>query len=288
MKSWLSGMSTAMIYQNKVITKATFVRLNGIREICVRQPLAMNETLLQDLAQYKSHKDKGVSMGARSLIGLYREVNPEMLHRKDRGRAATMRLKDGSIKTMEFGAVDTSGADGLHGVELLEEASAEKGEDEEDGWEGWEVDEDSSDSDSEGWIDVSDDEDNQYLNIVLSDEEEDDEGGDKKMKEENKDEKDEKSEEQQSDPNQKKKRRIGKRQLKKILESEQITEEQKQKLREQAEAKRLEEEKKREAMLKVASTRILTPADFAKLNELREKEETALLAGVKKRPAEER
>lgn len=248
----------------------------------------MNETLLQDLTQYKSHRDKGVSMGARSLIGLYREVNPEMLHRKDRGRAATMKLKDGSIKTMEFGVVDTSGADGLHGVEMLEEATtAENGEGEEDGWEGWEVDEDSSDSDSEGWIDVSDDEDNKYLNIVLSDEEDDDDD-DKKKKEENKDEKDEESKEQQSDPNKPRKRRIGKRQLKKLLESEQVTEDQKKKLREQAEAKRLEEEKKREAMLRVASTRILTPADFAKLNELREKEETALIAGVKKRPAEER
>lgn len=35
------------------------VGLNSVREICARAPLSMGETLLQDLAQYKSHKDKG-------------------------------------------------------------------------------------------------------------------------------------------------------------------------------------------------------------------------------------
>ncbi|MBE3044022.1 hypothetical protein IMZ48_15920, partial [Candidatus Bathyarchaeota archaeon] len=33
--------------------------LNAIREICFRQPLAMSDTLLQDLVQYKKSKDKG-------------------------------------------------------------------------------------------------------------------------------------------------------------------------------------------------------------------------------------
>ena len=37
------------------------VGLNSVREICARAPLCMNETLLQDLAQYKSHKDKGIT-----------------------------------------------------------------------------------------------------------------------------------------------------------------------------------------------------------------------------------
>ena len=35
------------------------VGLNSVREICARCPLAMEEDLLQDLAQYKTHKDKG-------------------------------------------------------------------------------------------------------------------------------------------------------------------------------------------------------------------------------------
>lgn len=35
-----------------------FSRINAIKEICARCPLAMTEDLLQDLAQYRSHKNK--------------------------------------------------------------------------------------------------------------------------------------------------------------------------------------------------------------------------------------
>ena len=60
------------------------VGLNAIRLISARCPLAMTSTLLQDLVQYKSYKDKSVMMAARSLIQLFRDVNPGLLHRKDR------------------------------------------------------------------------------------------------------------------------------------------------------------------------------------------------------------
>ena len=69
------------------------VGINSIREICSRCPLAMEATLLQDLAIYKTYKDKSVVMAARSLIALYREFNPELLHRKDRGKEASMGMK---------------------------------------------------------------------------------------------------------------------------------------------------------------------------------------------------
>ncbi|KJE92920.1 Scad1 protein [Capsaspora owczarzaki ATCC 30864] len=62
------------------------VGLNSVREICVRCPLAMNETLMRDLAMYKTFKDKGVVAAARSLIQFYRVANPALLHRRDRGR----------------------------------------------------------------------------------------------------------------------------------------------------------------------------------------------------------
>jgi hypothetical protein len=62
-------------------------RLNAVREVCVRCPLAMSEELLRDLTTYKSYQDKSVMMAARSLIHLYRDLNPDMLHRKDRVRA---------------------------------------------------------------------------------------------------------------------------------------------------------------------------------------------------------
>ena len=44
----------------------------------------MTSDLLQDLASYKGYHDKSVMMAARSLIQLFRELNPSMLKRKDR------------------------------------------------------------------------------------------------------------------------------------------------------------------------------------------------------------
>ena len=63
--------------------------LNGIREVCARQPLAMNETLLQDLVQYRKSKDKAVQMAARGLLALYREVGAVMLRKRDRPRGGS-------------------------------------------------------------------------------------------------------------------------------------------------------------------------------------------------------
>ena len=44
----------------------------------------MSDVLLFDLSQYKASKDKGIAMASRSLISLYREINPELLHKNDR------------------------------------------------------------------------------------------------------------------------------------------------------------------------------------------------------------
>lgn len=143
--------------------------LNAIREICARQPLAMNDTLLQDLVMYKKSKDKGVMMAAKGLLGLYREVGADMLKKCDRGKAAAMGLRSGERKEQRFG--EEVGGE-IEGIELLEEWKQEerrrKGpqvglpsdlesgeveiEDENDAGD-WEIDEDDSD-DSVGWIDV--------------------------------------------------------------------------------------------------------------------------------------
>ncbi|KAI9323748.1 SDA1-domain-containing protein [Dichotomocladium elegans] len=249
---------------DRVSNEVMAVGLNGIREICARQPLAMNDTLLQDLTQYKTHRDKSVMMGARSLITLYREVNPEMLLRKDRGKSAALRMKDGSLPSFTFGA-QANNTDGLRGIELL----GEKEEGAEDAWDEWEVDSESSDSDNEGWIDVPSD--SEYVKIAMSDDEDNED--DKK--------------EDKADGDGVRKRRIGKRQLKKLQESEELTEEQQKKLAEEAKARRAEEEKKQAAILEVATTRILTPADFARLNELREQKDIEVAAGVKRPAADE-
>jgi hypothetical protein len=38
----------------------TLCRLNAVREICARCPLAMTEDLLGDLVQYKNYRNKGM------------------------------------------------------------------------------------------------------------------------------------------------------------------------------------------------------------------------------------
>jgi protein SDA1 len=145
--------------------------LNAIREICVRQPLAMNDTLLQDLVMYKKSKDKGVVMAAKGLLGLYREVGAEMLKKRDRGKDAAISLRSGVQKQRRFGE-ETPGE--IEGLDLLEKWKEEEkqrkrlekglpgvgsdGEesDEEDDWGAWDVKEDDSE-DSGGWIDVESD-----------------------------------------------------------------------------------------------------------------------------------
>ena len=58
--------------------------INSIREVCRRQPWAMEEDLLGDLVEYRKSKDKGVITAARGLLQLYREVNPGMLKKRER------------------------------------------------------------------------------------------------------------------------------------------------------------------------------------------------------------
>lgn len=131
------------------------------------------EDLLGDLIEYRKSKDKGVTTAARGLLQLFREVNPGLLKRRERGKAATMGLTMDQVPA--FGhSKDT--AEGIEGLELLDEhfaaARAEQGlaSDEEldeeaqaevdaKGWENWEMEDDSDDdSDSDGWQEVSSDE----------------------------------------------------------------------------------------------------------------------------------
>ncbi|KAK0930822.1 Severe Depolymerization of Actin [Friedmanniomyces endolithicus] len=134
--------------------------LNGIREVCVRQPLAMNETLLQDLVQYRKSKDKGVQMAARGLLSLYREVGAEMLRKRDRGRDAALKLRskdgDGGLER-RFGQVEEGGIEGLDLLEKWkEEQGLDEAEDEAKGWENWDAESDDSES-SGGWVNVESD-----------------------------------------------------------------------------------------------------------------------------------
>ena len=154
--------------------------INTIREILSRAPLAIDETLLQDLTEYKGSKSKPVVMAARSLISLYREVAPEMLKKKDRGKGASIGLQAGEKKVPQFGE---SGPLGIPGIELLakwraenekNENKTEENEEEEDEWneEEWEVDENDSDDGEGGWVNVeSDDNMDDVSDVDISEDE---------------------------------------------------------------------------------------------------------------------
>ncbi|KAK7387547.1 hypothetical protein VNO78_28432 [Psophocarpus tetragonolobus] len=93
--------------------EAITVGLNAVREICLRIPLLMNKDLLQDLVLYKKSREKAVSVAARSLIGLFREVCPSLLVKKDRGRPI-----DPKARPKAYGEVNV--ATDVPGVELLQ------------------------------------------------------------------------------------------------------------------------------------------------------------------------
>lgn len=146
--------------------------LNAIREICARQPLAMTDTLLQDLVQYRKSKDKGTMMAAKGLLSLYREVGADLLHRRDRGKDAAMGIRAGTIKERRYGE---EAVGEVEGIELLEkwkeeerrkkreaaglDPDADDGEevDEAEDWNAWDVESDEDSDDSGGWINVESD-----------------------------------------------------------------------------------------------------------------------------------
>ncbi|KAL2755313.1 hypothetical protein ACRALDRAFT_2104712 [Sodiomyces alcalophilus JCM 7366] len=240
--------------------------LNAIREICVRQPLAMQDTLLQDLVQYRKSKDKGVMMAAKGLLSLYREVAAEMLAKKDRGKDATMGLRSGEIKQRRFGEEAVGGIEGLELLEKWKEEQrrlkrAEKGlpedggddekeggveeEDDDDGFNSSDWDVESVDSDdSGGWIAVSHSED------------EEDEESSKPAAKKRKTASDGKEADDEGDD-----------QDKSAAEKEAEAET-------QAEIQRIS---------KLATTTILTPADLQKLQELRMEASLSQTLGGKNR-----
>ncbi|XP_071321637.1 protein SDA1 homolog [Trachinotus anak] len=137
------------------------VGINAIKEVAARCPLAITEDLLQDLAQYKTHKDKNVMMSARGLIQLFRNLNPQMLHKKDRGRPTEASAE---AKVKDYGELDAK--DYIPGAEVLEvEEENKEGEEDEDGWESISTSDDDDDEDGE-WVDVhhsSDEEDTEEV-----------------------------------------------------------------------------------------------------------------------------
>ncbi|SCU81514.1 LAME_0B07448g1_1 [Lachancea meyersii CBS 8951] len=223
-----------------VASEVAAAGLNTIREICSRAPLAIDETLLQDLTEYKGSKAKGVSMAAKALVALYREVAPEMLKRKDRGKVASMDIQESNrqgkdVRRPQFGV--ESNVQGIAGIELLaqwkkkQEDLNGEAEDENDD-RNWEVeDEGEEEEEIDGeWVTVESDKE---YDVDMSDS--DDEDGKPKA---------DKAEGEAAE----------------------------------AETGKIDPET---AFRDLASSRVLTPADFAKLQELRTEQGVARLMGVK-------
>jgi protein SDA1 len=98
---------------DKARPEVVAVGINSVREICNRTPLVMTEDLLQDLSQYKKARDKPVAIAARGLIALFRELAPNLLEKKDRGKGADL---EKSVKA--YGSKVVS--DRVDGAELLQ------------------------------------------------------------------------------------------------------------------------------------------------------------------------
>eukprot|EP00172_Hildenbrandia_rubra_P002215 Plantae.Rhodophyta-Hildenbrandia_rubra.ctg2917.p1 GENE.Plantae.Rhodophyta-Hildenbrandia_rubra.ctg2917~~Plantae.Rhodophyta-Hildenbrandia_rubra.ctg2917.p1 ORF type:complete len:696 (-),score=131.50 Plantae.Rhodophyta-Hildenbrandia_rubra.ctg2917:5935-8022(-) len=110
--------------------------LNTIRGICSRVPLAILDSenedkpvaeresaLLQELAEYKNSKDKGVAIAARSLVAVYREAMPTLLRKKDRGKHAQEIIIGGSLPDVKYG--QSEAATGVAGMDLLKDSKME-------------------------------------------------------------------------------------------------------------------------------------------------------------------
>lgn len=234
-----------------VASEVAAVGLNTIREICTRAPLAIDETLLQDLVEYRGSKAKGVNIAAKGLITLYREVAPEMLKKKDRGKTVSMELQEAKrggleFKKLQFG-IENNNVEGIAGIELLakwkKDHVSEGADDGDDNDANWEVDEvfgsDGESVDGE-WVKI--DSDKEYdIDMEDSDKEDNDKKTGETSDLDLSDDEDGKKEVEEPA---------------KLMDAE-------------------------TAFRELASSRILTPADFLKLQELRTEEGVARLMGVK-------
>ncbi|XP_055304155.1 protein SDA1 homolog [Sitodiplosis mosellana] len=173
-------------------TDVMAIGLNAVRAICSRCMLAMGEDLLRDLVLYKAYKEKSVMMAARSLITLYREQIPALLHKKDRGRTTEAQAE---MAPKQYGA--SVAHDNVPGAEALLKSAKSVSVKEED------------DSDSDSWVDVN--ESGDEINISDSDSEEesdneeagsdveDEDGDDEEVDDEESDVEDEEDDEDESE-----------------------------------------------------------------------------------------
>ncbi|KAH8284968.1 hypothetical protein KR054_003349 [Drosophila jambulina] len=228
------------------------IGLNATREICMRCPLAMGEDLLQDLAMYKTYKEKSVMMAARSLITLYREQLPKLLHKKDRGRQTEAQAER---KVRAYG--DREVHDTVLGAEALLKDSKTIDID---------SDEDTDSNDGE-WVNVTHS-DGEGGGADEDDEEEDDDEDDDDEDDDDEDEDEDNSEEEEED---------GENSDEGVESGEESVKAKKQK-------KDVKILNQKEAAQELALTRIFTDEDFKRINAANLKK---TVTSARKRPLEQ-
>jgi len=92
------------------------IGLNTIQQMCERAPLMMDEFYLNHLGDYKTYKEKNVATAARALINYYRDINPELLDKRHRGRFDMLERKD-NRKVYMYG--ETKIHERVDGADLL-------------------------------------------------------------------------------------------------------------------------------------------------------------------------
>jgi protein SDA1 len=216
----------------------------------------MNETLLQDLVMYKKSKDKGVMMASKGLLSLYRDVGAQMLKKRDRGKEAAMGLRSGDREQRRFGQEEAGEIEGLELLEKWKEEERRKKRLEKGLASDAEDDEEEDEEDNWDAWNVEDDDDSsvdgEWINVESDGEidisDSEDEGKDRPSKKAKQDA---------------------------------------EKVEEKVEETKEDDAPRQSAFSKLATTRILTPADLAKLAELRaEASMEAAVSGNKRRPGQ--
>lgn len=265
------------------------IGLNATREICQRCPLAMGEDLLRDLAMYKTYKEKSVMMAARSLIMLYREQLPALLHKKDRGRLTEAQAE---LKPRAYGEVEVY--ESIPGAEALLKTSKTidlgSDDDETDSNDGEWVSVTHSDGEYEG-SDVEEDGDDNEDNDDDDDEECDSEDDEEVESDEDVEENEDDEEENEDDGNKNKgsdnNDDINQEKHKNVSRKNSVSSASSKKSKNSTKESNLPDNVKilneKEAAQELALTRIFTDEDFKRINAANIKK---TVTNARKRPLE--
>lgn len=94
------------------------IGLNAIREVLMRMPLALEESQIEYLCLFRTHRHRSVSAAAKSLVNYFRDVCPELLPKKMRGRFTE--VDEDHSNSLVFGQEKLNKT--IEGIELLQKA----------------------------------------------------------------------------------------------------------------------------------------------------------------------